>query len=74
MHPIGLNRSPRFSGYGWNATVAGQLTTPVLVTRGLEDTGVPGGAANYQIRNGLISSWWRYPSKAAALEAAGPRE
>jgi pimeloyl-ACP methyl ester carboxylesterase len=45
LNPTGLNRSPTFFGYGWNAAVAGQLTTPTLVMQGLEDTGVPGGAA-----------------------------
>jgi hypothetical protein len=44
-HPTGLNRSPTFSGCGWNAAVAGQLTTPTLVIQGLEDVGVPGGPA-----------------------------
>ena len=43
--PIGLNRSPTFSGYGWNTAVAGQLTTPTLVVQGFEDLGVPGGVA-----------------------------
>jgi pimeloyl-ACP methyl ester carboxylesterase len=45
MQPTGLNRSPTFSGYGWNAAVAGQLTTPTLVIQGLEDIGVPGGSS-----------------------------
>jgi pimeloyl-ACP methyl ester carboxylesterase len=47
-HPAGLNRSPTFSSYGWNSTVAGQLTPPTLVMQGLDDTpsGVPGGATN----------------------------
>jgi pimeloyl-ACP methyl ester carboxylesterase len=41
-HPTGLNRSPTFSGYGWNTTVAGQLTVPsALVIQGLEDTVLP---------------------------------
>lgn len=44
--PSGLNRSPTFSGYGWNAAVAGQLSTPTLVIQGFEDIGVPGGVAN----------------------------
>lgn len=44
--PSGLNRSPTFSGYGWNAAVAGQLSTPTLVIQGFEDMGVPGGVAN----------------------------
>ena len=43
--PAGLNRSPTFSGYGWNAAVAGQLTIPTLVIQGLDDTLVPGGPA-----------------------------
>jgi pimeloyl-ACP methyl ester carboxylesterase len=42
-HPIGLNRAPTFSGYGWNPTVAGQLSTPTLVMQGLDDTVVPTG-------------------------------
>jgi pimeloyl-ACP methyl ester carboxylesterase len=45
-HPTGLNRSPTFSSYGWNAALAGQLTIPTLVMQGLEDMGVPGGSAN----------------------------
>jgi pimeloyl-ACP methyl ester carboxylesterase len=45
-HPTGLNRSPTFSGYGWNAAVAAQLTPPTLVMQGFEDVGVPGGVAN----------------------------
>ena len=43
--PPGLNRSPTFSGYGWNATVAGQLTAPTLVLQGIDDIGVPGGSS-----------------------------
>lgn len=35
--PTGVNRSPTFSSYGWNATVAQQQTTPSLVINGLED-------------------------------------
>ncbi|WP_159053516.1 alpha/beta fold hydrolase [Streptomyces regalis] len=45
-NPTGLNRSPTFSSYGWNTTVAGQLTPPTLVVQGFEDLGVPGGVAN----------------------------
>ncbi|MCX4671605.1 alpha/beta hydrolase [Streptomyces sp. NBC_01381] len=45
-NPTGINRSPTFSSYGWNAAVAGQLTPPTLVMQGIEDRGVPGGAAN----------------------------
>ncbi|MER5204765.1 alpha/beta hydrolase [Streptomyces sp. NPDC002825] len=45
-NPTGLNRAPTFSAYGWNSTVAGQLTPPTLVIQGLEDTGVPAAAAN----------------------------
>jgi alpha-beta hydrolase superfamily lysophospholipase len=41
--PTGLDRSPTFSGYGWNATVAGQLSTPTLVIQGLGDTVIPTG-------------------------------
>ncbi|MGR4878038.1 hypothetical protein ACIPUC_01185 [Streptomyces sp. LARHCF249] len=33
----GLVRSPTFSSYGWNATVAQQLATPSLVLHGLDD-------------------------------------
>jgi pimeloyl-ACP methyl ester carboxylesterase len=40
-NPTGLVRSPVFSSYGWNTTVAGQLTTPSLVIHGLEDTTAP---------------------------------
>jgi pimeloyl-ACP methyl ester carboxylesterase len=39
----GLNRAPTFSGYGWNKTVAGQLSTPTLVMQGLEDRVLPTG-------------------------------
>jgi pimeloyl-ACP methyl ester carboxylesterase len=42
-HPTGLNRAPTFSNYGWNPSVAGQLSTPTLVMQGLEDTVVPTG-------------------------------
>lgn len=35
--PTGVNRSPTFSSYGWNAGVAQQQTTPSLVIDGLED-------------------------------------
>ena len=45
-HPSGLNRSPTFSSYGWNAAVAGQLAAPTLVIQGVEDVGVPGGLSN----------------------------
>ncbi|MGW0391063.1 alpha/beta fold hydrolase [Streptomyces sp. NPDC003042] len=38
-NPAGLNRSPTFSLYGWNAQVAGELTTtPSLVIHGTDDT------------------------------------
>ncbi|MFF8378238.1 alpha/beta fold hydrolase [Streptomyces sp. NPDC015661] len=37
-HPTGLVRAPSFSSYGWNTTVARQLTTPALVIHGLDDT------------------------------------
>ncbi|WP_166663250.1 alpha/beta fold hydrolase [Streptomyces sp. KS 21] len=40
-NPTGLTRSPVFSSYGWNTTVAGQLTTPSLVIQGFEDTVAP---------------------------------
>lgn len=40
-NPTGLTRSPVFSSYGWNTTVAGQLTTPSLVIHGFEDTVAP---------------------------------
>ncbi|MBW5486016.1 alpha/beta fold hydrolase [Streptomyces bambusae] len=40
-NPTGLVRSPVFSSYGWNTTVAGQLTTPTLVIHGVEDTLTP---------------------------------
>jgi pimeloyl-ACP methyl ester carboxylesterase len=39
--PIGLNRAPTFSGYGWNPVVAGQLSTPTLVMQGLKDGVLP---------------------------------
>lgn len=40
-HPTGFVRSPTFSSYGWNTTVAQQLTTPALVIHGLDDTLAP---------------------------------
>ncbi|MEV4437954.1 alpha/beta hydrolase [Streptomyces sp. NPDC049577] len=40
-HPAGVQRSPTFSGYGWNAAVAGQLTAPTLVVHGLDDKVLP---------------------------------
>ncbi|MBB4894650.1 pimeloyl-ACP methyl ester carboxylesterase [Streptomyces olivoverticillatus] len=40
-HPAGLNRSPTFSTYGWNSTVAGQLTVPALVIHGIDDGVLP---------------------------------
>jgi pimeloyl-ACP methyl ester carboxylesterase len=45
-NPTGLVRTPTFSSYGWNAGVAGQLTPPTLIMQGLDDAGVPAGAAN----------------------------
>jgi len=51
-NPPGLNRSPTFSGYGWNRDVAGQLSLlpdgdlhpiPALVIQGLEDGVLPTG-------------------------------
>ncbi|MFD9355701.1 alpha/beta fold hydrolase [Streptomyces sp. NPDC060031] len=36
-NPTGLNRTPTFSTYGWNADVAGRLTPPTLVIHGLDD-------------------------------------
>jgi pimeloyl-ACP methyl ester carboxylesterase len=44
-YPTGLNRTPTFSGYGWNREVAGRLRKPTLVMQGLEDTVVPTGPA-----------------------------
>ena len=40
-NPLGLNRAPTFSGYGWNRDVAMQLSTPTLVMQGLKDAVVP---------------------------------
>ncbi|MER7000952.1 alpha/beta fold hydrolase [Streptomyces sp. NPDC000410] len=40
-NPTGLIRSPVLSSYGWNTTVAGQLTTPALVIHGQDDTVAP---------------------------------
>ena len=45
-NPAGLLRTPTFSTYGWNTGVAGQLTPPTLVMQGVDDTGLPAGAAN----------------------------
>jgi pimeloyl-ACP methyl ester carboxylesterase len=36
-HPAGLNRSPTFSNYGWNAQVAATVSVPVLVMHGADD-------------------------------------
>ena len=56
-HPTGLLRSPTFSGYGWNNTVAGQLSTPTLVMQGLDDTVLPTGPTTGQaIYNALLSA------------------
>jgi len=43
--PTGLNRSPTFSGYGWNPEVAGEMrtSTPTLVMQGLKDGTLPTG-------------------------------
>ncbi|MFD8995927.1 alpha/beta hydrolase [Streptomyces abikoensis] len=40
-HPAGLNRSPTFSTYGWNAAVAGQVTVPTLILHGFGDGTAP---------------------------------
>ncbi|HEY3556556.1 MAG TPA: alpha/beta fold hydrolase [Kribbella sp.] len=37
-NPAGLNRSPTFSLYGWNAELAARVTTPSLVIHGTDDT------------------------------------
>jgi pimeloyl-ACP methyl ester carboxylesterase len=42
-NPPGLNRSPTFSGYGWNLDVAEKLSKPTLVIQGLEDGILPTG-------------------------------
>jgi pimeloyl-ACP methyl ester carboxylesterase len=55
-NPTGLNRAPTFSGYGWNSTVAGQLTTPTLVIQGLEDTVLPPGRTPAQISSDIFNS------------------
>ena len=47
--PTGLNRAPTFSGYGWNSTVAGQLSKPTLVIQGLEDRVVPTGPGTGEV-------------------------
>ncbi|MFD7626311.1 hypothetical protein ACFV7Q_09720 [Streptomyces sp. NPDC059851] len=81
-NPTGLTRSPTFSSYGWNTTVAGQLTPPTLVVQGFEDLGVPGGVANSSaIFNALPASMTnkalvqvRCASHALHLEGcSGPR-
>jgi len=41
--PTGLNRAPTFSGYGWNPTVARQLSKDTLVIQGLNDGIMPTG-------------------------------
>ena len=62
--PIGLNRAPTFSGYGWNPVVAGQLSTPTLVMQGLEDGVLPTGKGTGQaIYNALPASPWPMASK-----------
>jgi pimeloyl-ACP methyl ester carboxylesterase len=56
-NPAGVLRAPTFSSYGWNAAVAGRLTPPTLVMQGLDDAGVPAGAANaVAIYNALPAS------------------
>ena len=54
--PTGLNRSPTFSGYGWNRIVAGQLKTPTLVMQGLEDTALPPGRTPAEISSDIFNS------------------
>ena len=56
-HPAGLPRLPTFSTYGFNDAVAGQLTQPTLVIKGLDDVVVPGGPAGASaIYNALPAS------------------
>jgi pimeloyl-ACP methyl ester carboxylesterase len=45
----GLNRSPTFSGYGWNIDVARKLSKPTLVMQGLEDGVLPTGPGTGEI-------------------------
>ncbi|MEU3353419.1 alpha/beta fold hydrolase [Streptomyces sp. NPDC037389] len=54
-HPDGLVRSPTFTTYGWNTTVAQQLKMPVLVLHGTGDGTVPVANAS-SIYNALPAS------------------
>ncbi|MFF7725454.1 alpha/beta fold hydrolase [Streptomyces sp. NPDC008001] len=45
-HPAGLFRSPTFSTFGWNDTVAGQLSVPTLVMHGIDDGILPVSTSN----------------------------
>jgi len=73
----GLNRAPTFSGYGWNADVAGQLSTPTLVMQGLED-GIlptpPGPATGPAIFNSLKVAENKVLVKVACASHALPWE
>jgi pimeloyl-ACP methyl ester carboxylesterase len=55
-NPAGLVRTPTFSSYGWNSTVAGQLTPPTLVMQGLDDTEPRAGGTAPAIYNALPAS------------------
>jgi pimeloyl-ACP methyl ester carboxylesterase len=50
----GLNRSPTFSGYGWNHDVAGKMraNTPTLVIQGLKDGALPTAPIGFGPRTG----------------------
>jgi len=66
--PPGLNRSPTFSGYGWNRDVAGKLSKPALVIQGLEDGALPTGPTTGQflynnLYNGLPAPAPSRPNK-----------
>ena len=67
-NPPGLNRSPTFSGYGWNLDVAGKLSKPALVIQGLEDGVLPTGPTTGRtIYNNLYKDLPAYPRSKKVL-------
>ena len=66
--PGGLNRSPTFSGYGWNRDVAGKLSKPALVIQGLEDGVLPTGPTTGRtLYNNLYKDLPAYPRSKKVL-------
>ena len=67
-NPPGLNRSPTFSGYGWNLDVAGKLSKPALVIQGLEDGVLPTGPTTGRtLYNNLYKDLPAYPRSKKVL-------